>query len=272
MREKNNNIEKSYNLLKEDQEITIKSETNYNNSLIESNDITKRFVKFIEEFCILHSEAEVDSSDIIGQFRIWNKVKPKKETFQELNKYLRTSFYSCRLNNQTKNQCVHGFRGIKLKPINYKKKYIDNHIENFIFENCIFTPDSRCSTNKVFDELIKYKRNLNLQINQNELHDLKYYLNNCDYVLKGTVHLHNDKFTYEGYYGVSLKSDLNNIHIGKSTTSKKVCKVDLETNTILNTWESIVKASMHENISASKMSRSIKNQVKYENYYYKILE
>nr|UZT28813.1 hypothetical protein [Nucleocytoviricota sp.]UZT29139.1 hypothetical protein [Nucleocytoviricota sp.] len=272
MREKNNNIEKSYNLLKEDQEITIKSEINYNNSLIDNTENNKRFAKFIEECCILHSEAEVYSADIIGQFRIWNKVKPKKETFQDLNKYLRTRFYACRLNSQIKNQCVHGFRGIKLKHIYYKKSYIDSNIENFIFENCIFSPDGRCSTNKVFDELIKYKEKLNLEINKNELEDLKFYLNNCDYVVKGTIHLHNDNFSYEGYYGVSLKSDSNNIRIGKSITSKKVCKIDLQTNNILNTWESIVKASMHENISASKMSRSIKNEVKYDNYYYKILE
>ena len=271
MREKNNNLEKSYNLLRKDQEITVKSEKNYNNSLIENNEINKKIAKFIEECCILHTEAEVDSSDIIGQFRIWNNVKPKKETFQELNKYLRTRFYACRLNNQIKNQCVHGFKGIKLKPINYKKIYIDNYIENFIFENCIFSPDGRCSTSKLFDELIKYKNNLNIDINEKELDDLKYYLNNCIYVLKGTIHLHNDNFTYEGYYGISLKLDFNNKRIGKLTTSKKVCKIDLQTDTILNTWESIVKASIHENISASKMSRSIKNEVKYDNYYYKIL-
>ena len=271
MREKNNNLEKSYNLLRKDQEITVKSEKNYNNSLIENNEINKKIAKIIEVCCILHTEAEVDSSDIIGQFRIWNNVKPKKETFQELNKYLRTRFYACRLNNQIKNQCVHGFKGIKLKPINYKKIYIDNYIENFIFENCIFSPDGRCSTSKLFDELIKYKNNLNIDINEKELDDLKYYLNNCIYVLKGTIHLHNDNFTYEGYYGISLKLDFNNKRIGKLTTSKKVCKIDLQTDTILNTWESIVKASIHENISASKMSRSIKNEVKYDNYYYKIL-
>ena len=35
-------------------------------------------------------------------------------------------------------------------------------------------------------------------------------------------------------------------------------------------WESIAKAALEENISASKMSRSIKNEVKYDNYYYAI--
>jgi len=35
-------------------------------------------------------------------------------------------------------------------------------------------------------------------------------------------------------------------------------------------WDSIAKAALEENISASKMSRSIKNEVKYDNYYYVI--
>ena len=75
---------------------------------------------------------------------------------------------------------------------------------------------------------------------------LKLYLNNCQHVLKGTVHLHNDDFTYEGYYGISLKNNINNSRIGKSATSKKVYKVDSNNETILNTWESIVKASIAE--------------------------
>ena len=43
MREKNNNLEKSYNLLRKDQEISVKSERKYNNSLIENNEINKTF-------------------------------------------------------------------------------------------------------------------------------------------------------------------------------------------------------------------------------------
>ena len=271
MREKIINIEEKNKLLKDEKEVIIKNEKIYSNSLIEINKLTNKFAKFIDECCDVNNNVEVDSMDIIGQFRIWNREKPKRETFQELNKYLRTRFFACRLNNQTKNQCVHGFRGITLKAIKYIKQYTDNIIEDFIFDNCIFSPDGRCSTNKVFDELIKYKKGLNMAIDERELDDLKVYLNNCKHVLKGTVHLHNDDFTYEGYYGISLKNNINNNRIGKSATSKKVYKVDINNETILNTWESIVKASIDENISASKMSRSIKNKTTfYNSYYYRV--
>jgi hypothetical protein len=272
LNEKNELIEKlenSIKLLKEETVENIEKTVVYNNSLIEDNELNKKFNKFIDECCIVRNDVEVDSGDIIGQFRIWNGEKPKKLLFEEFNKYLRTRFLACRLQNQQKNQCVHGFKGIALKTINYKKKEINNITENFLFENCSFSPNHRAANSKLLEEYKNYKNKLNIEINNNEVKELKTYLNNCEYVLKGTVHLHNDNFTYEGYYGISLNNDTN-VRISKSNGGKKVCKLDLKTKTILNIWESIAKAALEENISASKMSRSIKNEVKYDNYYYAI--
>ena len=272
LNEKNELIEKlenSIKLLKEETVENIEKTVVYNNSLIEDNELNKKFNKFIDECCIVRNDVEVDSGDIIGQFRIWNGEKPKKLLFEEFNKYLRTRFLACRLQNQQKNQCVHGFKGIALKTINYKKKEINNITENFLFENCSFSPNHRAANSKLLEEYKNYKNKLNIEINNNEIKELKTYLNNCEYVLKGTVHLHNDNFTYEGYYGISLNNDTN-VRISKSNGGKKVCKLDLKTKTILNIWESIAKAALEENISASKMSRSIKNEVKYDNYYYAI--
>ena len=272
LNEKNELIEKlenSIKLLKEETVENIEKTVVYNNTLIEDNEINKKFNKFIDECCIVRNDVEVDSGDIIGQFRIWNGEKPKKLLFEEFNKYLRTRFLACRLQNQQKNQCVHGFKGVALKIINYKKKEINNITENFLFENCSFSPNHRVANSKLLEEYKNYKNKLNIEINNNEVKELKIYLNNCEYVLKGTVHLHNDNFTYEGYYGIGLNSDTN-VRISKANSGKKVCKLDLKTKTILNMWESIAKAALEENISASKMSRSIKNEVKYDNYYYAI--
>ena len=262
-------LENSIKLLKEETGENIEKNVVYNNSLIEDNEINKKFNKFIDDCCIVRNDVEVDSGDIIGQFRIWNGEKPKKVLFEEFNKYLRTRFLACRLQNQQKNQCVHGFKGVTIKTINYKKKEINNITENFLFENCSFSPNYRAANSKLLEEYKNYKNKLNIEINNNEVKELKTYLNNCEYVLKGTVHLHNDNFTYEGYYGIGLNNDTN-IRISKANSGKKVCKLDLETKSILNMWDSIAKAALEENISASKMSRSIKNEVKYDNYYYAI--
>ena len=262
-------LENSIKLLKEETVENIEKIVVYNNSLIEDNELNKKFNKFIDECCIIRNDVEVDSGDIIGQFRIWNGEKPKKLLFEEFNKYLRTRFLACRLQNQQKNQCVHGFKGVTIKTINYKKKEINNITENFLFENCSFSPNYRAANSKLLEEYKNYKNKLNIEINNNEVKELKTYLNNCEYVLKGTIHLYNDNFTYEGYYGIGLNNDTN-VRISKATNGKKVCKLDLETKSILNIWDSIAKAALEENISASKMSRSIKNEVKYDNYCYAI--
>ena len=262
-------LENSIKLLKEETGENIEKIVIYNNSLIEDNEINKKFNKFIDDCCIVRNDVEVDSGDIIGQFRIWNGEKPKKLLFEEFNKYLRTRFLACRLQNQQKNQCVHWVKGVTIKTINYKKKEIKNITENFLFENCSFSPNHRAANSKLLEEYKNYKNKLNIEFNNNEIKELKTYLNNCEYVLKGTVHLHNDNFTYEGYYGIGLNNDTN-IRISKANSGKKVCKLDLETKSILNMWDSIAKAALEENISASKMSRSIKNEVKYDNYYYAI--
>ena len=186
LNEKNKLIEKlenSIKLLKEETVENIEKTVVYNNSLIEDNEINKNFNKFIDECCIVRNDVEVDSGDIIGQFRIWNGEKPKKLLFEEFNKYLRTRFLACRLQNQQKNQCVHGFKGIALKTINYKKKEINNITENFLFENCSFSPNHRAANSKLLEEYKNYKNKLNIEINNNEVKELKTYLNNCEYVL-----------------------------------------------------------------------------------------
>jgi len=55
-----------------------------------------------------------------------------------------------------------------------------------------------------------------------------------------------------------------------SSTGKKVQKIEANTGTILGTWETIAKAAEYEHISAAKMSRSIKNKIIYNDYYYQV--
>ena len=233
------------------------------------DELTKRFDEFINTECIVRKDVEVDSCDIIAQFRIWNKEKPKRETNERFNIYLKTRFLAARLQNQNKDQCVHGFVGVMLKTIEYKKIQQNDITETFIFEVCRFSPNNRIATTKLHEEFIRYKNKMNLCLTSTELNDLKKYLNNCEYVLKGTLYIQEEKFTHEGYYGIALKTDNPNIRKITSNTGKKVQKIDVKTGSVLNNWDTIAKAAMHENISASKMSRNIKNKIVCDDYYYK---
>ena len=241
-----------------------------NNANVITVELKKKFDKFIDECCFLHNEVEVASTTIMGQFRIYNREKPTKLVFSTFNTYMRTRFLASRITGQNKNQVVHGFKGVKLKDIVYKKSCSSNEVENFIFESCIFSPEGRASTNKIVEEFINYKNNNGLLINKTEDKDIKNYLKNCQYILGGPIRLHNINATYEGYYGITLKNDCfqearaNQV----ATSGKKVQKIDASTKNILNNWPTISKAATHEDFSPAKMSRAIKNNTLINNAYY----
>ena len=241
-----------------------------NNANVITVELKKRFDKFIDECCFLHNEVEVASTTIMGQFRIYNREKPTKLVFSTFNTYMRTRFLASRINSQNKNQVVHGFKGVKLKDIVYKKSSSSNEVENFIFESCIFSPEGRASTNKIVEEFINYKNNNGLLINKTEDKDIKNYLKNCQYILGGPVRLHNINATYEGYYGITLKNDyFQEARTNQLASSgKKVQKIDASTKNILNNWPTIAKAATHEDFSPAKMSRAIKNNTLINNAYY----
>ena len=234
----------------------------------DKDELTIRFDEFINSECVVRKDVEVDSCDIIAQFRIWNGIKPKRETNERFNTYLKTRFLATRLQNQDKDQCVHGFVGVMLKPIEYKKLNVNDITETFIFETCRFSPNNRIATTKLHDEYIRYKNKMGFDINNNELTDIKKYLNNNKYVLKGTLYIQEESFTHEGYYGLSLKTDNPSIRKTTSVTGKKVKKIDVNTGAIINNWDTIAKAAQFEKISPSKMSRSIKNNVVYNDFFY----
>ena len=247
------------------------NETNdENNANVITVELKKKFDRFIDECCFLHNEVEVASTTIMGQFRIYNREKPTKLVFSTFNTYMRTRFLASRINSQNKNQVVHGFKGVKLKDIVYKKSSSSNEVENFIFESCIFSPEGRASTNKIVEEYINYKNNNGLLINKSEDKDIKNYLKNCQYILGGPIRLHNINATYEGYYGITLKNDyFQEARANQLATSgKKVQKIDASTKNILNSWPTIAKAATHEDFSPAKMSRAIKNNTLINNAYY----
>lgn len=239
----------------------------YQNPLLNEDEQTKKFNEFIDIMCIVRSDVEESSTDLEGSYRIWNKVKPTKEIFHLFKHYLDVRFKPGRLSNQNKNQVVNGYKGVKLKQIEYKKRFINNDVETFLFQVCKFSPCGKILNSTLISEYQRWKQSVNKEIDQNDIKHIKDYLNSSEYVVKSTVWT--DKGSNEGYYGISLKIDEYK-HKTTSSTGKKVEKVELKTGIILGTWDTIAKAAEDESISAAKMSRSIKHNVIYnDDYYYK---
>ena len=240
----------------------------YQNPLLNEDEQTNKFNEFINTMCIVRSDVEESSTNMEGAYRIWNKIKPKKDTFHAFKTYLDTRFKPSRISNQNKNQVVHGYIGVKLIQTEYKKYYTNNDVETFLFQVCKFSPSGKILNSTLLSEYQRWKQQMNKSIDNDDLNKIKEYLNACEYALKSTVW--SEQGSNEGYYGISLKVDEYK-HKTTSSTGKKVEKIELSSEQVLSSWDTIAKAAEDENISASKMSRSIKNKTIFDNdYYYKV--
>jgi hypothetical protein len=237
----------------------------YHNAILPEDEFTHKFVEFINTMCIVRPDVEESSTNMEGQFRIWCKTKPKKEIFHALKNYLDTRFKPSRISNQNKNQLIHGYIGVKLKDIEYKKKLVNSDVETFLFQVCKFSPSGKILNSTLLGEYQRWKKSVAKECSENDMKEIKEYLNSCEHALKAVVWT--DYGSNEGYYGLLLKCDEYK-HKNTSSTGKKINKIEVSSGQILGTWDTIAKAAEYEKMSATKMSNSVKNKTVFKDYYY----
>ena len=231
----------------------------YQNVLLPEDELNKKFGEFVSSICMVRPDVEELSVNIEGRYRLWSQVKPTKEVFHALKNYLDTRFKPKRIQNN------HGYLGIKLKTVDYVKQKENSSVETFLFQVCTFSDCGKVLNSVLLREYQKWKLSVGKELEDSDMKEIKDYLNESSYALKATVWT--DEGNNEGYYGLSLKqSDLKPKLI--SSTGKQVFKREKGTNQLLATWESIVKASEAENMSAAKMSRCVKHKTVIHDYYY----
>ena len=239
----------------------------YHNEIIPEDEMTTNFNEFISTMCVVRPDVEEASVNMEGQLRIWLKTKPTKEIFHAFKHYLDVRFKHARLADQNKEHVVHGYIGVKLIPIVYGKKHINDDAESFLFQVCKFAPSGKILNSTLLDEYRKWKGCLGKPILETDMKELKNYLNSCEYVIKATVWA--TEGSNEGYYGVELREQIYKPNYTGST-GKEVEKVVKKSGIVLLSWCSIAKAALSEGISAPKMSRSIKSGIMFNDYFYRI--
>ena len=234
----------------------------YQNVLLPEDEMNKKFNEFVNSVCIIRSDVEELSVNIEGRYRLWSQVKPTKEVFHALKNYLDTRFKPKRI------QRNHGYLGIKLKTVEYVKHQSNSPVETFIFQVCTFSDVGKVLNSVLLREYQQWKISVGKELTDNDMKEIKEYLNSSPYALKATVWT--DEGNNEGYYGLSLKqTDIKPKLI--SSTGKKVFKRENETNALLATWDTIAKAAESENMSTAKMSRCVKNKNIINDYYYSVI-
>ena len=249
--------------------------------LLPDNEMTQKFDQFVATCCIVRPDVEEESVNLEGRFRLWSHTKPTKETFHALKHYMDVKFKPKRIDR------IHGYQGIKLKTVEYKKVVANEaenpaqfSVETFIFQCCKFSDRGKILNSTLLKEYQQWKISVGQTPSETDLKNLKTYLNACPNALKATIWAENQT-SNEGYYGVSLSENYYTmtqaviqgqanpvISVQISTTGKKVEKRLVNSNQVLKTWDTIAKAAVAEGFSAAKMSRSVKDKTVFNDYYY----
>jgi len=255
--------EKNNSLNLKNENLTTENTAIFDNSLLPADENTSTFTDFVDEMCIIGADLECGSVDIEGRFRIWNQKKPLKETFHALKNYFDYRFKPKRIQGG-----IHGYIGLQLKPIEYKKITDNSTVENFIFEDCFFSDSGKITEIILLQEYNNWKTSQGLLFSEiDDSQAMKDYLKSNKNVVRAVVWT---KYgTSTGYYGLSLLRDENDDSPPKtSSTAKKVYKKNAETHEIIKTWSSIARAAEEENCCTAKMSRLVKLQQIVSNFYY----
>jgi hypothetical protein len=264
--EKNIKINRLTELLQTNQKIidTVNNENKsvYQNILLPEDEMNKKFNEFISSACIVRIDVEEYSVNMEGRYRLWNQVKPSKEVYHAFKSYLDTRFKPKRIGGN------HGYSGIKLKPVEYKKSKENSSVETFIFQVCQFSDCGKVLNSVLLSEYQKWKVSVGKELSENDMKEIKEYLNESPYALKAVVWT--DEGNNEGYYGLSIKKHEYSPKLICST-GKKVYKREAKTDILLATWDTIAKAAKAEGISTAKMSRSVKNKIIIDDYYYTVI-
>ena len=250
-------------------------------ALIPGDELNQRFNEFVTKCCIVRPDVDEESVNIEGRFRLWSQTKPAKDTFHALKHYMDVRFKQVRLHG------AHCYQGVKLNTIEYKKVIATEaenpaqfSVETFIFQCCQFSDRGKILNSTLLKEYQQWKISVGQTPSENDMKNLKTYLNACKNTLKATIWSENT--SNEGHYGVCLRQSYTElkqsiiqeqganaiIGVQLSTTGKKVEKRLVGSNQVLKTWNTIAKASESEGFSTAKMSRSVKDKTVFNDYYY----
>ena len=253
--------------------------------LLPDNELTQKFDEFVATCCIVRPDVEEESVNLEARFRLWSHTKPAKETFHALKHYMDVKFKPKRIDR------IHGYQGIKLKTVEYKKVIATEaenpaqfSVETFIFQCCKFSDRGKILNSTLLKEYQQWKISVGQTPGETDLKNLKTYLNACPNALKSTIWF--ETTANEGYYGLGLRQSYSElkqsaiqeqganpiIGVQLSTTGKKVEKRLVGSNQVLKTWNTIAKAATDEGFSTAKMSRSVKDKTVFKDYYYCVAE
>jgi len=227
---------------------------NYNKNPID-------FQKFIDECCELNEEYYTSPFDLLGCYRLWSRGEMTNKTKHLFSDYMKEKFqfkdkfiaeYGSRF-------CV--YLGIRPKLLEFKlnNQNILTKYEEFFIDKCHTGYSFRIRYSTFIDTYKEWLKNTypNINYTKDDEIEIKAYFNKK--FLLSRINMDGARGV-AGLWGFQLKTDKYPKYGFQTRLRKVVYMIDLESKTLINTYESLLDSSDKIKISNRTLSDYIKLQ------------
>ena len=224
------------------------------------------FDKFINEYCEIGENNKCLALEILGAYRMWSK-KTDPLTKKNLTTYMKNNYKLNREYVSDHNTKLTYYVGIKPKDFIVKQNNTDNlpYYEEFILSQCKFDYTYRTTKTILFNEFKKWVLNKypDYIFSKSDQTNMIIYLHrnfcNCK-----KIHINGGT---EGYYGLQMKNDAHELLGISVSRRKRVHKVNINNNKIIETYNTLCEASVKLNMDEKKLSTLILNKININNQF-----
>lgn len=227
------------------------------------------FDQFIIDFCDLGENLYEIQTDLRCGFKIWSRCE-LDSVQKQFDEYMNQKFQDTRI--FLDNQRRHVYKGIKLKPLKYKKTNMNFDFEEFINKKCEINHLYRISYNDFFHYFILWKKETDplFELKRPDSVKIKEILE-LSFAKARIQHSVNSKTkNLWGLLGIGMIEN-NFGQIDRKRQNKKVGEFDLLTNNLLKEYDSIYCASQILKIPFSTFGNYIRTRTVVKGKYYKLL-
>lgn len=227
------------------------------------------FDQFIIDFCDLGENLYEIQTDLRCGFKIWSRCE-LDSVQKQFDEYMNKKFQDTRI--FLDNQRRHVYKGIKLKPLKYKKTNMNFDFEEFINKKCEINHLYRISYNDFFHYFILWKKETDplFELKRPDSVKIKEILE-LSFAKARIQHSVNSKTkNLWGLLGIGMIEN-NFGQIDRKRQNKKVGEFDLSTNNLLKEYDSIYCASQILTIPFSTFGNYIRTRTVVKGNYYKLL-
>jgi hypothetical protein len=228
------------------------------------------FNRFIDECCIKGDSLTCHTAELYGAHRLWARVN-EKQAHDALYEYLCQNFKKTRVYNEDIQALLASFKGIALKPLTYEKDNPPSDIDQFIEERMKIGYSYRASTKEIVAAFAEWKKQTipDYTMTTVEKRRIDHEFNKK--FLGSTVF--NGKHGVYGFFGVTFKEC--NTFVGMKLApklKKKIIKIDMNTQEIVETFQSLTVLSKTLRKNPSRISQSIRFKKPIDNFIYRYVE